>query len=151
MISTRAAILVADTQPMSRAGITRVSLITRTSPGAQQVRQVADGAVLERRSRTHDEQAGGIPRLGGPERDPVVRQVEIEKVDAHWVHRGGRGLSRGSGQPSMDPPSAGAAMSRAVPSSLEGRPIPTLRASRCYTPATRENRPQGADGTPEGP
>ena len=72
-------------------------------PRTQEVGQVADGAVLEGCSRTNDHHPGGIPRFGGAERDSVVRQVEVEKVDAHWVHRGGRGLSRGSGQPSKDP------------------------------------------------
>ena len=33
--------------------------------------------------RIHDQQPGGITRIGWSERNPLVRQVEIEKVYAH--------------------------------------------------------------------
>ena len=52
--------------PRRRAAITRVSLNTSASPGAQQVRQVADVAIVERAARIHHQQPRGVARRGGP-------------------------------------------------------------------------------------
>ena len=51
--------------------------------GLEQRRQVADDPVLERRPWLDDQQPRRIARLGRAQRDPVFRQLEIEKVDAH--------------------------------------------------------------------
>ena len=51
--------------------------------GAQQLRQVAHDAILERRAGPHDKQPRRIARPRRAQRDPLRRQVEIEQVGAH--------------------------------------------------------------------
>ena len=53
--------------------------------GTQVIRQIADAAILEGRGgrRRHDEQAGAVARLGRPQRDAILGQIEIEEIDAH--------------------------------------------------------------------
>ncbi len=50
---------------------------------AQQRRQIADDAVLDRRAGTHDQKPRGIARCRRPQRDAVLRQGKIEFVGAH--------------------------------------------------------------------
>ena len=50
---------------------------------AQQRRQIADGAILDRRARTHDEETRGVARCRRPQRDAVFRERKIEFVGAH--------------------------------------------------------------------
>jgi hypothetical protein len=75
--------------------------------GAQQLGQVADGAVLGLGlgAGPHHEQARRVARAHGMQRDPVFRQLEVEQVGAHGrsfpcgsYHRrrpGGKGGMRG--------------------------------------------------------
>ena len=49
----------------------------------EQVRQVADVAVVEPLPRLHHEQPGRVARPRRAERDALLRQVEIEEIDAH--------------------------------------------------------------------
>ncbi len=49
----------------------------------EQVGQLTDDVILRRRARLHDEQACRVARAGRPERDALIRKIEIEKVDAH--------------------------------------------------------------------
>jgi hypothetical protein len=51
--------------------------------GPQQIRQVADDPIVEGLARADHEQPRRVARARGPQRDPVVGQVEIEEVDAH--------------------------------------------------------------------
>ena len=57
--------------------------------GAQQRRQVADRRVGSRAAGLH-EQAGGVARCGGPQRDTVFGQLEVEQVDFHAPGQPGR-------------------------------------------------------------
>ena len=50
---------------------------------AQQPRQVAHAAILERPVVAHHEHARGIARPRWTQRDPFGRKFEIEKVDFH--------------------------------------------------------------------
>jgi hypothetical protein len=50
---------------------------------SEQIRQVAHAAIIELRSRPHDEQARRITRTDRPQRDAVRRQIEIEEVRSH--------------------------------------------------------------------
>jgi hypothetical protein len=54
-------------------------------PGPEQVRQVADDAILQRLAGSNHEHARTIARFRRAERDPVVRQLEVEEVDAHGL------------------------------------------------------------------
>ena len=72
-------------RPLSRAGITLVSLTTSAVARLQQVRQVAHAAILELGAppgRTTSSRAAsrGARR---PQRDALGRQVEVEEVGAH--------------------------------------------------------------------
>ena len=58
--------------------------------GPQEVWQVADDMVLQR-AVPHDQQACGIPRLGGAERDVAVGQVEVEIGGLHQAGQWPRG------------------------------------------------------------
>ena len=53
--------------------------------GAQQLRQIAHGAVLKarRRARTDDQKPRGVARRSRPQSDAIFRQDEIEQVGAH--------------------------------------------------------------------
>jgi hypothetical protein len=52
-------------------------------PRLQKGRQVAHDAVVETAPRRDDEQARAVARLGGPQRNPVLGEIEIEEIDAH--------------------------------------------------------------------
>ena len=53
---------------------------------AQQLRQVAHAAVRERRlARRHHEHARRVARARRVQRDPLLRQLEIEQVRAHQL------------------------------------------------------------------
>ena len=54
---------------------------------AQKPGQLAHDPVLERHSRPHHEQASGIARARGMQRDALLRQCEIEEVRAHQEMR----------------------------------------------------------------
>ncbi len=71
----------------SRAGITLVSLTTTTSPGAQEAREVGDGAVLGRRAAPVDQQPGGVAWLDRHLGDPVRRQLVVELLQPHRPRR----------------------------------------------------------------
>ena len=49
----------------------------------QQLRQLPHRAILDRPGRPHDHKARRIARLRRPKRDPLLRQLEIEFLDAH--------------------------------------------------------------------
>ena len=72
-------------RPFSRAGITLVSLTTRTSPArsssgrSRTERSSSSG----RRTGPHDQQARRVARNDRSQRNPVWREVEIEQVGAH--------------------------------------------------------------------
>ena len=62
-----------------RAGNTRVSLRTSTSPARSSAGQVGEDVVLERaRPAPRDQQPRGVARLGGRLRDELVRQLVVE-------------------------------------------------------------------------
>ena len=63
-------------------GMTLVSLNTSTSPGPKQVRQVEHLPVGDLAS-LDQQQPRAIARPRRPQRDPLRRKLEIEKVDAH--------------------------------------------------------------------
>ena len=52
---------------------------------AQQRRQVAHDAVLERRrcARPHHEEPGAVARNRRTQRDAILRQCEVEEIGAH--------------------------------------------------------------------
>ena len=52
-------------------------------PRREQRRQIEDGAVGEFAIRRNDEQPRAIARARGPKRDRLLRQLEIEEIDAH--------------------------------------------------------------------
>ena len=62
----------------------------------EQLGQVAHDAVFESRpeplARMNDEEPRGVARLGRAQRDALVRQLEVEIVDAHHPPRGRRRL-----------------------------------------------------------
>ena len=51
--------------------------------GAQQIGQVAHGAIRHRRAGTHHEQPRGVPRRDWTQRNPLGRQLEIEQIGTH--------------------------------------------------------------------
>ena len=53
--------------------------------GAQKLRQIADGAVLELRHLPgpHHQKPRGVARRRRPQRDAILRQHEIEQIGAH--------------------------------------------------------------------
>ena len=53
--------------------------------GREKLRQVADGTVHERAICRDDEQTRAVARIGGTQRDRLLRQLEIEEIDAHGV------------------------------------------------------------------
>ena len=65
--------------------------------GAEEVRQIADHAVLQPAFRSaHHQQAGGIPRPGRTQCDKVLRQLEIEVRHVHAAPIAGNEVRRQS-------------------------------------------------------
>src|SRR6185369_12529553 len=56
----------------------------------QQIGQVAHGAVFSYTTRAYDQQPRRIPRGYGTQRNPLGRQVEVEKIGAHREPMTGR-------------------------------------------------------------
>ena len=76
--------------PRSSAGMTLVSLTTSASPGRRSSGRSRTLTVRERRAGPDDEQPRRVARARRPERDPVLGQIEIEKVDVHEIFGRGR-------------------------------------------------------------
>ena len=72
-------------RPVSRAGITLVSLTTSASPGSSRSGRSRTPSVVElrRAARPHHQQPRRVARRRRPQRDALGRQVEVEEVGAH--------------------------------------------------------------------
>ena len=71
-------------RPVSRAGITRVSLTTSASPGCSRSGRSRDAAVVELGAARPAPPAAARHRAARrPQRDALRRQVEVEEIGAH--------------------------------------------------------------------
>jgi hypothetical protein len=47
------------------------------------IRQGADDPIFEKPAAKRDEHAGAVAGIGGPKSDAILREVEVEEINAH--------------------------------------------------------------------